>query len=112
MPCKQRVGVRLPLGPLMTNDEIDDLIDEWHAGNSGKSLPEFLGMTDQEFKAWVENAPRKYPPHVQNEEDRERYNAILARIISEDDLELIATVPTQAWINTMNLRKWLEEKLG
>lgn len=34
--------------------EIDDLIDEWHEGDSPLSLAEYLGMTDGQYSEWVE----------------------------------------------------------
>lgn len=34
---------------------IDDYIDEWHRGSSGKGLYEFLGMTKQEYFEWVKD---------------------------------------------------------
>lgn len=37
-------------------DEIDDHVDRWHAGEGqGISLAEYLGLTDAEYKAWVED---------------------------------------------------------
>ena len=34
-------------------DDIDDYIDVWHASDSDLNLHDFLGMTNQEFHAWV-----------------------------------------------------------
>lgn len=36
-------------------DQIDDFIDLWHEGGSELSLHEFLGMTWEEYSAWVVN---------------------------------------------------------
>lgn len=36
-------------------DEIDDFIDEWHEGGYDAKLHEFLGMTWNEYSAWVAN---------------------------------------------------------
>lgn len=42
-------------GCLKTDYEtIDDKIDEWHKGNSNKPLYEFLGITFEEYKKFVE----------------------------------------------------------
>ena len=38
----------------MTNKEIDDLIDEWHEGDSDLELYEYLGMTFEEYAKFVE----------------------------------------------------------
>lgn len=34
--------------------EIDEFVDRWHESDSGESLPEYLGMTEQEYALWVE----------------------------------------------------------
>lgn len=34
---------------------VDDLIDEWHEGNSNLPLHEFLGMTKEEYNKWIIN---------------------------------------------------------
>ena len=35
--------------------EIDDYIETWHTSDSLLPLHEFLGMTEQEYEAWVED---------------------------------------------------------
>lgn len=35
---------------------MEDAVDEWHAGDSPKSLVEYLGMTWSEYVAWVDNS--------------------------------------------------------
>lgn len=37
------------------SDEIDDFVDAWHDSSSKETLAEFLGMTDDEYEAWVLN---------------------------------------------------------
>jgi hypothetical protein len=38
----------------LTADQIDDLVDRWHAGEGeGQSLRKFLGMNRHEYAAWV-----------------------------------------------------------
>lgn len=37
-------------------DEIDDYIDEWHDGDYDEKIYEFLGMTQTEYRLWVENS--------------------------------------------------------
>ena len=34
---------------------IDDYVDQWHEGASDKLLHAFLGMTREEYGAWVAN---------------------------------------------------------
>lgn len=36
-------------------DQIDDYIDEWHDGDYDVEIYEFLGMTQEEYRLWVEN---------------------------------------------------------
>lgn len=35
-------------------EDIDDHVDAWHASTSEESLPSYLGMTYEEYSAWVE----------------------------------------------------------
>jgi len=35
--------------------EIDDFVDLWHESESALPLHEFLGMTSEEYSAWVQN---------------------------------------------------------
>jgi hypothetical protein len=34
--------------------EIDDFVEQWHRIETGESLAEFLGFTDDEYALWVE----------------------------------------------------------
>jgi hypothetical protein len=34
-------------------EDIDDYVDAWHDGDSSLSLPQYLGMTEPEYKVWV-----------------------------------------------------------
>lgn len=36
-------------------DEIDYYIDQWHTGNSDLPLHTYLGMSWEEYKAWIES---------------------------------------------------------
>ncbi len=36
-------------------EQVDDFIDQWHDGNSQTSLYEYLGLTRDEYAAFVEN---------------------------------------------------------
>ena len=37
----------------VTIEDIDDYIDMWHGSDSKLSLPEFLGMTNEEYAMFV-----------------------------------------------------------
>lgn len=34
-------------------EQVDDFIDRWHEGETGCSLPEYLGLAVDEFAAWI-----------------------------------------------------------
>ena len=34
--------------------EIDDFVEQWHETETGETLAEFLGFTDDEYALWVE----------------------------------------------------------
>lgn len=60
--AEKLLGCELPPRPTsptacgVTDDEIDDRIDEWHNGaGAGKPLHEYLGWTRAEYAKWVEN---------------------------------------------------------
>lgn len=40
------------------DDAIGDVISAWHAGIASVSLPEYLGMTEDEYARWVERSVR------------------------------------------------------
>jgi hypothetical protein len=35
-------------------DDIDAFVEEWHQGEGAETLAEFLGMTPEEYRLWVE----------------------------------------------------------
>lgn len=39
-------------GELLT-EEIDDWVERWHQSDSELTLAQFLGMTDEEYNAWL-----------------------------------------------------------
>ena len=40
----------------MTDEEIDDIVERWHAGEfPGKDLHEAIGWTWEEYSRWVES---------------------------------------------------------
>ena len=49
--CRSRGNI----GIMKTEEEINDLIDKWHDGDSEMALHEYLGMTWDEYKLFVEN---------------------------------------------------------
>jgi len=36
-----------------TLDAIDDYFDRWHNGEDGRSLSQFLGLSTEEYAAWI-----------------------------------------------------------
>ena len=60
-------------------DEIDDYIDEWHCGNSTEPIHSFLGMTQDEYRLWVDDpSALKYILRAHRE------NIPVAMLISDD----------------------------
>jgi Ca2+-binding EF-hand superfamily protein len=39
----------------LTEEKVDQLIEEWHNGNSPLELHEFLGMTNEQYSRFVES---------------------------------------------------------
>lgn len=35
---------------------IDDYVEDWHTSSTEVTLPEYLGMTDEEYSRWVYDA--------------------------------------------------------
>lgn len=46
------------VGRVPSEDEIDDAVRAWHSGGTGKSLPQYLGWTWDEYVAWVADPER------------------------------------------------------
>lgn len=40
--------------PIVTEENIDELIEAWHTGNSKESLHEYLGLTFEQYAHWVQ----------------------------------------------------------
>jgi hypothetical protein len=38
------------------NDRLEQLIDQWHEGDSYGTLPVFLGMTHKQYMDWVKDS--------------------------------------------------------
>lgn len=38
----------------LLHTEIDDFVEQWHEQETGQSLAEFLGFTNDEYALWVE----------------------------------------------------------
>ena len=50
---------------MKTDEEIDDLVDQWHAGDGKVPLHEFLGMTWEQYGEWLES--NLWPKHTGDE---------------------------------------------
>jgi hypothetical protein len=69
------------------------LVDE-HGRQVGHFIPSVEGASTDQF-----------PPHCKTEEDRQLYRSIVANLPSEEDLNLIATVPTPEWIAQKEMKQ-------
>ena len=61
MPPKTDNKPELHVQPPVTEDDIDDLVDTWHAGGTGMPLHEFLGLTREQYARWVEQPDTLHP---------------------------------------------------
>ena len=59
---------------LVSWDEIDDFIDLWHLSNHTSSLHEFLGMSLEEYKLWVQNPALSHHISYVNRFDKDCIN--------------------------------------
>lgn len=91
-------------------DEIDDFIDRWHdmtpvGGRSHASIHEFLGMTRDEYEAWIHDA--SVLPHIVR---ARMSHSSLDAIMSEhvDDMLLAARANNRTAIEALG--KWLERR--
>lgn len=39
--------------PRLTDEQVDDLVDEWHQGSSNQELWQFLEFTFDEYEEWA-----------------------------------------------------------
>lgn len=91
-------------------DEIDDFIDRWHTEAhvvAGCPVPihEFLGMTRDEYEAWVHDA--SVLPHiVRARMSKMSLDAVMHEHV--DDMRLAARADNQTAIEALG--KWLERR--
>lgn len=91
-------------------DEIDEFIDRWHSESPTAvghliSLHEFLGMTRDEYEAWVHDA--SVLPHiVRARMSHTSLDAVMHEHI--DDMLLAARANNQTAIEALG--KWLERR--
>lgn len=84
-------------------EDIDDFVDEWHDGDSNISLNEFLGLSKDEYQAWILN--EEVLPLI-----------IKARVENRDALELIRSDVYSMAARSQDpkqlgyLQKWLDQK--
>lgn len=52
----------------MTQEEfdnwMDDEVEKWHNSTNTKEIYEYLGLTQQEYREWVENPERFFKKHI------------------------------------------------
>jgi hypothetical protein len=42
----------------VTAEQIDEYVEEWHSSDTGMGLHEYLGLTWDEYRAWVRDPDR------------------------------------------------------
>jgi hypothetical protein len=88
-------------------DEIDNFIDEWHEGDAGGTLAEFLGMTPHEYSLWLDQ-PDMLPHIVRGRHLRVGVEEIVAAAINDNvpGAERVAARASDA-VNVAKLTRWL-----
>ena len=66
---KQPGFVELCLTGEASIDQIDDSVDAWHADPEGRSLHDYLGLTEEEYSLWL-RAPNALPRILDARRDR------------------------------------------
>lgn len=85
-------------------DEIDDFIEAWHEGDEGSSLPEYLGMTREEYRLWFHD-----PGALTIIAFARRFNKSLREAV-DDNLSEARLAARSGDLNKINqLQRWLEE---
>jgi hypothetical protein len=51
----------------LTQEQVDDLIDEWHTSDSKLELHEYLGWSLYEYRMWVSD-PTLIPERTENDQ--------------------------------------------
>jgi hypothetical protein len=82
--------------------EIDDYIDAWHDGEGTRSLPEFLGLTDEEYAIWVEQ-----PEALRYILFAHKYRVPLAEALQNRHAEFIAAARTADHHDADVVLEWL-----
>ncbi|CAN5492614.1 hypothetical protein BH09BAC4_BH09BAC4_15480 [soil metagenome] len=81
-------------------DEIDDYVDKWHDGDSDVSLYVYLGMSLEEYAAWIES-----PDNLAYIVAAHKYN-----INYKDAIGQAATMAARSEAGKMpEIRNWLNE---
>lgn len=85
-------------------EDIDDWIDEWHAGSSDLALHEFLGMSSDEYSSWV-SMDQLLPFIITAHKENKNLKDIL------DEYKSSLPIAARADINKTNiLIEWLKEQ--
>ncbi len=92
-------------------EEIDDFVDAWHLEMKGKipphlvELPNYLGMSQEEFDVWVQEPDAL--PHILNARlERKSIDAVMHEHVN--DMLLAARAADKSSI--VALRAWLESR--
>lgn len=68
------------------SERLDDLVEKWHQGGSGVSLPEYLGMTQGQYEFWLSDPTIYCKTRLLREERRKRAAeqslAVMSRIVA------------------------------
>jgi len=86
-------------------EDIDDFIELWHQNPGEQSLPEYLGMTRNEYAFWIANAAI-LPTLLSIRSKHQNMDQLLA----EFDHQLPAAAKSASPAGAMALMKWLKAR--
>ena len=89
-------------------EDIDDYIDQWHEGGTGLPLYAFLGMTQQEYSAWlVEDDLLPYV--VKARREQAAFQDVLREVVQQEYFYALAA-RSQGGEKITRLMQWLKKE--
>lgn len=85
-------------------DEIDDFVDKWHLDDQGKTLPEYLGLTREEYAVWVQN-PDVVPQIISARKFGRPFEIVL-----EEAFEERLAARSDAGDRLASIKRWLKKR--
>lgn len=85
-------------------DDIDDYVDQWHDGGTGLALHDYLGMSKQEYDAWVlDDEMLAYVVKARREQ-------VPFNVIIQQDYSYALAARSQGSQQLTHLMQWLQQE--